>query len=125
TNLVKDPPKEYEDLCDPKYKGTISFEPLEIVFLVGMYNIFNDDLDRVDKWLECIGKNEPIIQRGHTQRLMLMISGDHAITPDQYLYRGTLEKRKNPAVPFGADYDTPVTVSGVTSVINENTPNPY
>jgi hypothetical protein len=27
--------------------------------------------------LECIGRNDPIVQRGHTQRMELMLAGDH------------------------------------------------
>jgi iron(III) transport system substrate-binding protein len=125
TNLVKQPPKKYEELCDARYKGTTSFDPLEVRFLVGMYKIFKDDLNRVDDWLRCVGANKPIIQRGHTQRHQLMVAGDHAISPDQYFSGGLADKKKNPALPFGADFDAPVALSPVTAVINRNTPHPY
>lgn len=125
TNLVKDPPKTYEDLCDARFKGKTSFDPLETRFLVGMYRIFGNSLERVDKWLECIGKNEPLIQRGHTQRIRLMISGDHAISPDQYLWNGTLLKKKNPETPYAVNYSTEITLAALSLVINKNTPYPY
>lgn len=125
TNLIKDPPKSYQELCDPKYKGKMSFEPMETRFLVGLYYLFNENLEKVGSWLECIGKNKPIIQRGHTARLQLMLSGDHAISPDQYLYNGSLMRHKNPKVPFAADYLTPVMVYAQANVINKNTPHPY
>ncbi|MDH3242686.1 MAG: ABC transporter substrate-binding protein, partial [Alphaproteobacteria bacterium] len=39
TNLVKNPPKTYMELCDPRFKGKISFEPSETRFLSAMYNV--------------------------------------------------------------------------------------
>jgi iron(III) transport system substrate-binding protein len=125
TNLVKNPPKTEMDLCDPRFKGKMSFDPLEVRFLVGMYEIFGENLDKVQTWLTCIAKNKPIIQRGHTARLRLMLSGDHAISPDQYFYYGTLMKKKNPSVSFGADYQTPVMVMAQSMVINKNAQHPY
>lgn len=125
TNLVKQPPKTYMELCDPRFKGKISFDPSETRFLVGMYYIFGESFQKLGDWLSCIAKNDPIIQRGHTARLRLMLSGDHAISPDQYFYRGTQMKDKNNKVPFGADYQTPVMVYAQAQTINKNTPHPY
>jgi iron(III) transport system substrate-binding protein len=125
TNLVKEAPKSYEELCEPKFKGGVSFDPLEVRFLVGLYKIFGDRLDRVENLLKCLGANDPIIQRGHTQRSQLMVAGDHMASPDQYLYAGLLDKQKNPALPFGASYSTPITLSTVAAAINRNAEHPY
>lgn len=125
TSIVKQPPASYEDLCDARFKGSVSFDPLEVRFLVGLYKVFGDDMGRMEKWLECIGRNTPIIQRGHTQRFTLMLAGDHAASPDQYVYTGVKAKAANPAVPFGVAYDAPITVAAVSAVINKNTPNPH
>jgi ABC-type Fe3+ transport system substrate-binding protein len=125
TNLVRSAPKSYEELCEARFKGSVSFDPLEVRFLMGMYKIFNDDLDRVERFLQCMGANEPIIQRGHQQREALMVAGDHAASPDSYFYSGLVAKRKNPSIPFAADYDVPITMSTVTSVINRNAENLY
>jgi iron(III) transport system substrate-binding protein len=125
SNLIKEPPKAYEDLCQSSYKGQISFEPLEIRFLAGMLEIFGRSYDRLDNWLSCIAKNKPIIQRGHTQRQTLMVAGDHAISPDQYIYAGLLLKKKNPSVPFGVDYETPISITALNVIINRNAPHPY
>lgn len=125
TNLVKTPPKNYEELCDPKYKGQVSFDPLEVRYLVGMYKIFDDSLERVDHFIKCMSENDPIIQRGHEQRYHLMIAGDHAISPDQYFNFGYAEKRKVPDATFAADYDVPLTVAAVSAIINRNAENLY
>jgi ABC-type Fe3+ transport system substrate-binding protein len=125
SDLVRTPPKTYEELCDPKFKGTTSFEPFEIRFLLGMFAIFARNFAKVDGWVACIARNQPILQRGHTQRLRLMIAGDHAISPDQYMYDGIAQKRKYPSLPFAADFDAPVTVTALNLVINKSTPYPY
>ena len=114
-----------EELCAPAFKGMVSFDPLEVRFLVGMYKIFDDSLERVEKFIECMSKNEPIISRGHIQRYQLMIAGDHAASPDQYFFGGYIDKAKNPATPFGANYLTPITVAAVSAVINRNVEFPH
>jgi ABC-type Fe3+ transport system substrate-binding protein len=54
-----------------------------------------------------------------------MMAGDHAASPDSYFFPGLIAKKANPSIPFAADYDVPVTVSAVTSVINRNVEYPY
>ena len=124
-NLVKVPPKSYEDLCDARFKGTTSFDPLEVRFLVGLYKIFDEDLSRVDKFIKCLSENEPIIQRGHLQRHQLMIAGDHGISPDQYLNAGYADLKKNPKTPFAVVYEAPIAVAALVSLINKNAEYPY
>jgi iron(III) transport system substrate-binding protein len=116
-------PKSWEDLCKPEYKGQISFDPPEVRFLLGMYAVLG--ADKIEDWIKCIGANEPITQRGHTQRLQLMIAGDHAIQGDNYLYQGMLMKKENPATPFVPVWTAPVHAAGGAIMINKNTPHPY
>lgn len=125
TNLVKeaDAPKQWFDLCKPMYKGKFSFDPPTTRFLVGLYTMMGEQ--KAKKWIECIGKNKPIIQRGHTARLKLMLRGDHWIQGGNYFYRGTKMKNKNPKVPFKAVYSAPVLGYAGAIVINKNAPHPY
>jgi ABC-type Fe3+ transport system substrate-binding protein len=125
TDLVPKPPKTYEELCDAKYRGTTSFEPFETRFLEGMFVIFGKSFEKLDNWVACIALNQPILQRGHTQRQRLMVAGDHAISPDQYMYEGIAQKRKFPNLPYGADFDAPVTITALNLVINSKTPYPH
>jgi len=118
-----DAPKSWDDVCKPKYKGQISFDPEEIRFLTNLYKMMGDE--KLQKWLECVGKNDPIIQRGHTTRLELMLAGDHAICVDQYIYQGMLNKRKKPDTPFGVVWSAPILANGGCNIINKNTPHPY
>jgi iron(III) transport system substrate-binding protein len=125
TKLVKeaDAPKKWFDLCDPKYKGKFSFDPPTTRFLVGLYVMMGEE--KAKKFITCIGKNKPIIQRGHTARLKLMLRGDHWIQGGNYFYRGTKMKNKNPKVPFKAVYTAPVLGYAGAIVINRNAPNPH
>lgn len=125
TNLLspQEAPKSWEDLCNPKYKGQISFDPAETRLLVSLYFMMGEE--KFAKWVECIGKNKPIVQRGHTVRLQLMLAGDHALSADQYFYNGMLRKSKRPETPFGVVYSAPVIAYGASTVINKNTPHPY
>lgn len=125
TDLVKpeDVPKSWDELCDPKFKGLTSFEPLTIRFLYGAYRMMGDE--HLQTWLKCIGENEPIIQRGHTQRNQLMMAGDHAISPNQYFFDGVAMKAADASVPFGYTTAVPVLIYASSNVINKNTPHPY
>lgn len=126
TNLVSPDkePKDYFDLCKPEWKNQVGMEPANVRFLVGMYHLLGEE--KLKQWLECMGKNTPIIQADHTARLQLMLAGDHALEAGNYLYRGTEMKQQNPTkVAFAADYAVPVFGYGGAWVIGENAPHPH
>src|SRR5215475_11561259 len=50
TDLVRTPPKTYQELCDPRFKGATSFEPFETRFLQGMLGIFGRSFETLDDW---------------------------------------------------------------------------
>jgi iron(III) transport system substrate-binding protein len=125
SNLVpKDKvPKTWQDLCNPFFKGSVSFDPAEDRFLSGLYAIMGEQA--TVNLLKCIGENDPIIQRGHTQRVELMVAGDHMVQGDNYLYHGIGMKRKNPSVPYAIAYSVPIMGFAGVSVINKNAQHPY
>jgi iron(III) transport system substrate-binding protein len=116
-------PKAWTDLCDPFYRGSVSFDPAENRFLSGLNSMLGEEGTR--KLLECIGRNDPIIQRGHTQRMELMLAGDHMVQGDNYLYHGVAMQRKNPGLPFAIAYSAPILATNDVAAINRNAPNPY
>lgn len=116
-------PKSWGDLCNPFFKGNVSFDPAENRFLSGLHSMLGEDRTRA--LLECIGKNDPIIQRGHTQRMELMLAGDHMVQGDNYLYHGVAMQRTNPRAPFAIVYSAPFLATNDVAAINRNAPNPY
>lgn len=125
TNLIPPDkaPKEWFDLCKPAFKGQVSFDPPETRFLAGLYVMMGEE--KVKSWLKCMGENQPIIQRGHTQRMNLMLSGDHAVQGDNFLYTGAEEKKKDPKTPYAIVYSAPILAYAGSMVINKNTTHPY
>jgi iron(III) transport system substrate-binding protein len=125
TNLVSaaQAPKEWFDLCKPAFKGQVSFDPAETRFLAGLYVMMGEE--KTKQWLKCIGENQPIIQTGHTQRMELMLTGDHAVQGDNYLYAGIEAMRKNPKTPYAIVYTAPILAFAGSMVISKNTQNPH
>jgi iron(III) transport system substrate-binding protein len=125
TNLVSaaQAPKDWFDLCKPAFKGQISFDPAETRFLAGLYTMMGEE--KTKQWLKCIGENQPIIQTGHTQRMELMLTGDHAVQGDNYLYAGIEAMKKNPKTPYAIVYTAPILAFAGSMVINKNTQNPH
>jgi len=125
TNLIAadKAPKSWQDLCNPAFKGKVSFDPPETRFMVGLYTLMGSE--KFQAWLKCMGENQPIIQRGHTQRMNLMLSGDHAIQGDNFLYVGAEEKKKDPKTPYAIVYSAPILGYAGSMVINKNTRHPY
>ena len=116
-------PKAWKDLCNPAFRNSVSFDPAETRFMVGLYAIMGEQ--ETESLLKCIGENKPIIQRGHTQRMELMLAGDHMVQGDNYLYRGVEIKRENPSTPYAIVYTAPVMGYAGSMAINKNTPHPY
>ena len=121
----EDAPKSWQDLCNPKYKNQMSFETLEVRMLLGLYFMFDRDVEKVRQFLECIGKNEPIVMKGHTTRMTLLLAGDHPLSPDLLIYRGVYDNRRNPKkAPFKVVYSAPVFMDTSDWVINKRAPHP-
>ncbi len=116
-------PTRWTDLCNPFFKGSVSFDPAEDRYLSGLYAIMGEAA--TEKLLKCIGENQPIIQRGHTQRMELMLAGDHMVQGDNYLYHGISVQRKNPSVPYAIAYSVPIMGFAGVAAINRNTTRPY
>ena len=125
SNLVpKDKvPTGWNDLCNPFFKGSVSFDPAEDRYLSGLYAMLGEEA--TEQLLKCIGDNEPIIQRGHTQRIELMLAGDHMLQGDNYLYHGISIQRKIPTAPYAIVYSAPAMGFAGVAVINKNTLRPY
>jgi iron(III) transport system substrate-binding protein len=125
TNLIKPDkaPKTWFDLCKPEFKGQASFDPSETRFLAGLYVMMGEE--KTKEWIKCMGQNQPIVQTGHTQRMELMLTGDHALQGDNYFYTGMEAKKKDPKAPFAMVLTAPILSFAGGMVINKNAKNPY
>ena len=116
-------PKTWFDLCEPRFKGNVSFDGPNVRFLVGIYAILGDEKTRA--WLECIGKNKPIVEETTTTRFQLMLAGDHSVQGQNYTYYCYAAKAQNPATPCTVVQTAPLIGMAGAMVINRNTLHPY
>jgi len=116
-------PKDGFVLCDPVLKNDVSFDPFELRFVAGLYTVMGEE--KLKSWLACIGENRPIIQRGYSQRIALMLAGDHAAQGDNYIYQGIMEQRKDPSAPFRVAWGATMPANIGSLVINRNATHPY
>ena len=116
-------PRDWMDLCDPFFKGNVSFDPAEARYLAGLHSIMG--LEGTEKFLKCIGANDPIVQRGHSQRTELMLAGDHMAQGDNYLYYGLQLQKKNPSLPYANVYTGAIMYNLGVNMINRNAANPH
>lgn len=125
TNLVppNEAPHTWFDLCKPFFKGSVSFDPPTIRFIFGIFQMMGQQ--QATKWFECMGKNNPIVQRGHTARMKLMLAGDHKAQGQNYLYVGMKMKHQNPKTPFGVAWEAGIMAFPSGIIINKNAPHPY
>ena len=120
----EDAPKQWPDLCNPKYKGQHSYEPIRTRFNFFLREMMGEE--KAIEFMKCIGENDPILMKGQSQRVQLMLAGDHAIQGINFFYLGTkLNHDNGDKAPFRAVYSAPVLASGSGCLINTNTPNPY
>ncbi len=121
---AEEAPNSYEDLCNPRFKGQVSYEPGETKWLIGMYLYFGEE--KFKDWLTCVAKNDPVVMKGHDLRVQLMFAGDHSIQGDNFFYAAYSANSKNPRkAPFAIAYGAPVMSRAGVTAINVNAPHPY
>src|SRR3954454_17320034 len=80
TNLVKDPPKTFQDLADPKWKGKLSMEPTDADWYAAMREYFTTQAKpkltgaAVDALFKKIAANSQLIS-GHTNQINALAAG--------------------------------------------------
>ena len=80
TSLVKDPPKRFQDLADPKWKGKLSMEPTDNDWYAAMYQYLTTLAKpkmtggQVDTLFKQIAANSQLIN-GHTNQATALAAG--------------------------------------------------
>jgi iron(III) transport system substrate-binding protein len=116
-------PRSWDDLCKPEFRGQVSFDGPNIRFLVGIYTMMGEE--KTKAWLQCIGRNKPLIQLGMPQRFELMLIGDHAVQGQNFNYYCPARKAQIPSTPCAMVTTAPVLGFAGAMVINKNAPHPY
>ena len=80
TNLVKDPPKSFQDLTDPKWKGKLAMEPTDSDWFATLYEYFTQDAKpklttaQADSMSKAIAANSQLIP-GHSAEASALAAG--------------------------------------------------
>jgi iron(III) transport system substrate-binding protein len=80
TNLVKDPPKSFQDLTDPKWKGKLAMEPTDSDWFATLYEYFTQDAKpklttaQADSMFKAIAANSQLIP-GHSAEASALAAG--------------------------------------------------
>ena len=81
TNLVKkgDEPKNFEDLTNPKWKGTLMGEPRDFQMLIALAKRKYNSDEKATELLKKIAANQPEFHRGHSQLIELLVAGQRPV----------------------------------------------
>ncbi len=89
TSLVPDPPKTFQDLANPKWKGKIGLEPTDVDWFAALYTYFTKQASpkmtpaAATAMFKAIAANSQIIN-GHTALANALAAGQVAIVADSH-----------------------------------------
>jgi iron(III) transport system substrate-binding protein len=101
TNLVKDPPTQFTDLADPKWKGKLSLELGDWDWYMAMHTYLTDKKgmseQAVDDLFSKIVKNAKVV-KGHTVQGELLTAGQFGVALS--IYSHTVDKAVRDGAPL-------------------------
>lgn len=124
TDLVspRGAPKDYLDLLNPVWRGTLTIDTEPARTLMGWLKLWGEGKTR--NYLEGLVKNDVALNRGHTLQAQLVCAGQYKAAVELYLYRAAQMKRIG--CPIGIAYPNPTTVASAQSwAIPVSAPHPY
>jgi iron(III) transport system substrate-binding protein len=85
TDLVKDPPKDYDELLDSRFKGRLTVDPTDsdIVTTLAIHRFKTEEATK--KWIDGIAAQQPKLQTGHNDTAQLMAAGGVAVYGTSFL----------------------------------------
>ncbi len=98
TNEVKDPPKTYQDLLDPKWKGKMALEDTDETWMINLWQSWGENKAR--DYFKSLGQQGLRIVHGHSVLMQSLITGEIAMTPTQYLHQAIAQKKKGAPIDF-------------------------
>ncbi len=121
TNEIKDPPKSWNDLLDPRWKGKMTLEDTDGVWLINLFKVWGEAKAR--DYFTRLGKQELRIVHGHSVMMQMLIAGDVLCTPTQYLHQAISEKKSG--APVNWVIMDPMVVSPEGMALLKNAPHPH
>ena len=116
TKLVRkeDAPKGYDDLLDPKWKGSLSIDMEPERALMGWLTAWGEKKTRA--FVEALIKNGAIVRRGHTLQAQLMCAGEYKIAVE--IYPDAIMRMKKNGCPAAIVFPnpTPAQISGAIGI---------
>ena len=94
TALVKDPPRSYEEVVHPRYRGRIGMDDEEIEWYAGLAEYWGKE--RTAKFLKNLAAQQIRFRDGHTLIAQLMAAGEFEIT---LTFAESIEKMKKGGAP--------------------------
>ena len=114
------PPKSYEDLTKPEWKGNFAMDRTDYEWYASMLKSLGE---KGKKLTEDLSKNKPQLRLGHTVALQGLIAGEYAATTSAFGYRADMEKTKGEPVEFFNPNPTITLLA--PAAIAKNAPHPY
>jgi iron(III) transport system substrate-binding protein len=113
TKLVsqREAPKDYPDLLNPSWKGSLAIDAEPSRALMGWLKAWGEE--RTRKYLDGLARNGVTVTRGHTLQAQLICAGEYKVGVELYLY--TAAQMQRTGCPINIVYPNPTTVASAQS----------
>ncbi len=98
TNEIKEPPKTWQDLLEPKWKGKLALEDTDEIWLINFTKAWGEA--KAKDYFTRLGKQNLTIVHGHSVQQQMLIAGEIAATPTQYLHQAIADKKRGAPINF-------------------------
>jgi len=98
TNEIKEPPKTWQDLLDPKWKGKLTLEDTDDGWLINFFKTWGEA--KAKDYFTRLGKQDLKIVHGHSVMQQMLLAGEVIATPTQYLHQAIADKKTGAPVNF-------------------------
>jgi iron(III) transport system substrate-binding protein len=95
TNLVKDPPRSYEELAEPKWAGKVGLEAGDVDWFGAMVKYMGEDKGLA--FFRKLAAMKPQVRSGHTLMAELVASGEIPLVAT--IYNHNIERLKDKGAP--------------------------
>ncbi len=113
TNLVKDPPKSFQELATSKWAGKLSIEPTDVDWFAQLYNYFTQLAPKkmtpaaATKMFDSICRNSQLTN-GHTTQATLLAAGQFSVVVSGHAQSLEQLQAQHAPIAFGPPFVSPV-----------------